>query len=66
MKIIGEKLSSKEMLSVKGGVCLMCYCEDMSAVWYADYDDVSDSLTAIDNYCGGEGECDDSGICDAS
>ena len=65
MKIIGEKLSSQEMLQVKGGgTCLLCTCSDWSGQWYADYDDVTDSLDDLDLYCDGEGTCDDSQLCD--
>lgn len=38
MKIIGEKLSNRELLMVKGGCDIDCYCE---SVWLLLCDDIS-------------------------
>ena len=64
MKIIGEKLTEKEMLSVKGGSCMLCHCYDGTGVWYADYEDATGIQHALDVYCeGSDGQCNSSGIC---
>lgn len=36
MKIIGEKLSSKELLMVKGGCDIKCYCDSLETIIYGD------------------------------
>ena len=62
MKIIGEKLSNKDMLQVKGGASFICTCNDGSGQWIADYDDTQDMVDDINDYCydignGGGGSC---------
>ena len=58
MKIIGEKLTNQEMLNTKGGLCALCYCHDLTGVWYADYDSFQDSDNDIQSFCDGNGTCD--------
>ncbi|MGW8123661.1 hypothetical protein ACV07N_13475 [Roseivirga echinicomitans] len=65
MKIIGEKLSNQELLSVKGGACMFCHCHDGTGAWYGDYSDPQDIIDALLTYCSGTtGQCNASQICD--
>ena len=62
MKIIGEKLSNDEMLSVKGGQCYTCTCNDGSGAWLSEYVLQSEMDNDIAAYCydignGGGGSC---------
>lgn len=69
MKIIGEKLSNQEMLSVKGGASFCCYCgfvggpgED--SPFDVTADNLNDALWGSGHVCQGQGATCSGGNCE--